>query len=282
MVAKRCVSRQSFRSSSLWLSLCSGRRRPSARGKGRDQTSAAERTTMHRLAQARCVGGRRLPALATRQPFVAPPCPPPLRAYSAGVGPFQASGIQLLPRWNNKATRAPEESVPEENEESEPAEGERGEEDGVANEEDRGVRNRRDRSDRSSGASASSREAQGSSSSSGSSGSSGPSDSPPPPPSQPSSGGQTTSISKPSVPEHYPQVLALPITRRPLFPGFYKAVVIRNPAVVAAIKEMMKRGQPYLGAFLLKEEDADSDMWVPLSEYNVPGIRARLTLAGHL
>ncbi|KAF7972938.1 hypothetical protein HWV62_16494, partial [Athelia sp. TMB] len=75
----------------------------------------------------------------------------------------------------------------------------------------------------------------------------------PPPPAQ-------ASIAKQSVPEHYPQVLALPIARRPLFPGFYKAVVVRNPAVVAAIKEMMKRGQPYLGAFLLKDENTDSDV----------------------
>ncbi|KAG6825220.1 hypothetical protein H0H93_000963, partial [Arthromyces matolae] len=77
----------------------------------------------------------------------------------------------------------------------------------------------------------------------------------PPPPSKPASG----PLAKQSVPEVYPQVLALPIARRPLFPGFYKAVVIRNPHVVAAIKEMMKRGQPYLGAFLLKDENADSD-----------------------
>jgi len=61
-----------------------------------------------------------------------------------------------------------------------------------------------------------------------------------PPPSSPSPTTQS-SIAKQSVPEIYPQVLALPIARRPLFPGFYKAVV-------AAIKEMMKRGQPHLGA----------------------------------
>ena len=53
-------------------------------------------------------------------------------------------------------------------------------------------------------------------------------------------------LSRNSVPSVYPQVLALPITRRPLFPGFYKAVVIRNPHVCAAIKDAMKRGQPYL------------------------------------
>jgi Lon-like ATP-dependent protease len=69
-----------------------------------------------------------------------------------------------------------------------------------------------------------------------------------------------TSLSKRSVPDVYPQVLALPITRRPLFPGFYKAVVVRNPAVIAAIKESLKRGQPYIGAFLLKDENSDSDM----------------------
>jgi len=87
----------------------------------------------------------------------------------------------------------------------------------------------------------------------------------------------TTSITKPAVPEVYPQVLALPITRRPLFPGFYKAVVVRNPAVVAAIKEMMKRGQPYLGAFLLKDEDADSDIITDVKSIHKIGVFAQIT-----
>ncbi|KAF8340332.1 Lon protease C-terminal proteolytic domain-containing protein [Cantharellus anzutake] len=93
------------------------------------------------------------------------------------------------------------------------------------------------------------------------------SDSPPP----------STSISKQSVPESYPQVLALPITRRPLFPGFYKAVVVKHPAVVAAIKEMMKRGQPYIGAFLLKDENADSDIITDLSGVHRTGVFAQIT-----
>jgi Lon-like ATP-dependent protease len=78
------------------------------------------------------------------------------------------------------------------------------------------------------------------------------------------------------VPEIYPQVLALPIARRPLFPGFYKAVVVRNPAVVAAIKEMMKRGQPYLGAFLLKE-DTDSDVITDIKSVHPVGVFAQIT-----
>lgn len=92
-----------------------------------------------------------------------------------------------------------------------------------------------------------------------------------------SSSGSGTQISKQSVPESYPQVLALPIARRPLFPGFYKAVVVRNPIVVAAIKEMMKRGQPYLGAFLLKDENTDSDVITDINSVHQVGVFAQIT-----
>ncbi|KAI9509820.1 ATP-dependent protease La, partial [Russula earlei] len=103
------------------------------------------------------------------------------------------------------------------------------------------------------------------------------SDPPPPPPTDSPSSPSSTSISRQSVPENYPQVLALPIARRPLFPGFYKAVVIRNPQVVAAIKEMMKRGQPYLGAFLLKDERADSDVITDINSVHPVGVFAQIT-----
>ncbi|KAF8993200.1 hypothetical protein BDQ17DRAFT_1431902 [Cyathus striatus] len=59
--------------------------------------------------------------------------------------------------------------------------------------------------------------------------------------------------SKTIRPATLPQVLALPITCHRLFPGFYKAVAIRNSSVITALKEMMKQGQPYLGAFFLKD-----------------------------
>jgi ATP-dependent Lon protease len=103
------------------------------------------------------------------------------------------------------------------------------------------------------------------------------SDPPSPPPSDASSPPPSTSITRQSVPENYPQVLALPIARRPLFPGFYKAVVIRNPKVVAAIKDMMKRGQPYLGAFLLKDEQADSDVITDINSVHPVGVFAQIT-----
>jgi len=97
------------------------------------------------------------------------------------------------------------------------------------------------------------------------------------PPSSSSPPPNPGSIAKQSVPEKYPQVLALPIARRPLFPGFYKAVVVRNPAVVNAIKEMMKRGQPYLGAFLLKDENTDSDVITDIKSVHEVGVFAQIT-----
>lgn len=84
-------------------------------------------------------------------------------------------------------------------------------------------------------------------------------------------GGESgSSLAKRSVPDVYPQVMALPITRRPLFPGFYKAVVIRDANVIKAIKESIKRGQPYIGAFLLKDENDDRDVCVPRSLLSPP------------
>ncbi|WFD23406.1 endopeptidase La [Malassezia equina] len=84
-------------------------------------------------------------------------------------------------------------------------------------------------------------------------------------------------VSRNTVPTVYPQVLALPISRRPLFPGFYKAVVIKDPHVCAAIKEATERGQPYVGAFLLKDEEEDSDIIVNLDRVHRVGVFAQIT-----
>ncbi|EGG06532.1 LON domain serine protease [Melampsora larici-populina 98AG31] len=87
----------------------------------------------------------------------------------------------------------------------------------------------------------------------------------------------TTSLSKQAVPELYPQLLALPITRRPLFPGFYKAVIVKNPAVIKVIQEMMRRGQPYLGAFLLRDNDLETDIISDPKSVHEVGVFAQIT-----
>ena len=84
-------------------------------------------------------------------------------------------------------------------------------------------------------------------------------------------------LQRPSVPEVYPQVLAIPIAKRPLIPGFYKAFTIRDPSVCTAIQEMIKRGQPYVGVFLFKDENADKDVIDSADEVHDVGVFAQIT-----
>ncbi|KAL1883818.1 hypothetical protein VTK73DRAFT_8354 [Phialemonium thermophilum] len=73
--------------------------------------------------------------------------------------------------------------------------------------------------------------------------------------------------------------MAIPIAKRPLFPGFYKAITIRDPNVAAAITEMIKRGQPYIGAFLFKDENADDDVIHKAEDVYDVGVFAQITSA---
>ena len=86
-------------------------------------------------------------------------------------------------------------------------------------------------------------------------------------------------IQKPTVPEIYPQVMAIPIAKRPLFPGFYKAITVRDRNVIAAIQEMLRRGQPYVGAFLFKDESSDKDIIERLEDVHNVGVFAQITSA---
>ncbi|KAH7865744.1 hypothetical protein Vadar_010664 [Vaccinium darrowii] len=67
---------------------------------------------------------------------------------------------------------------------------------------------------------------------------------------------KTSSAIVPTVarPEDYLTVLALPLPHRPLFPGFYMPIYVKDPKLLAALVESRKRQAPYAGAFLLKDE----------------------------
>ncbi|KAG9314785.1 atp-dependent protease La [Chiua virens] len=178
---------------------------------------------------------------------------------SSRLSSARSSPLLHYPRWpNNKSDDPTDVAEPDESEAPESSDNKDGDHVQLESSQD----------ENSAGSSASSPP----SSSSGDS--SDPADSQPPSPQRPPT---PSSIAKQSVPEVYPQVLALPIARRPLFPGFYKAVVVRNPAVVTAIKEMMKRGQPYLGAFLLKDENTDSDVITDINSVHPVGVFAQIT-----
>lgn len=67
---------------------------------------------------------------------------------------------------------------------------------------------------------------------------------------------KTSSAMVPTVfrPEDCLTVIALPLPHRPLFPGFYMPIYVKDPKLLAALVESRKRQAPYAGAFLLKDE----------------------------
>ncbi|KAG9248460.1 lon protease-like protein [Calycina marina] len=87
------------------------------------------------------------------------------------------------------------------------------------------------------------------------------------------------SLQKTTVPDVYPQVMGIPIQGRPLIPGFYKTITIRDENVIAAIKELIKRGQPYLGAFLFKDEAGEKDVIESVDDIHEVGVFAQITSA---
>ncbi|KVH93533.1 AAA+ ATPase domain-containing protein [Cynara cardunculus var. scolymus] len=60
-----------------------------------------------------------------------------------------------------------------------------------------------------------------------------------------------TAIKKP---DDFLTVIALPLPHRPLFPGFYMPIYVKDPKLLAALVESRKRQAPYAGAFLVKDD----------------------------
>ena len=58
------------------------------------------------------------------------------------------------------------------------------------------------------------------------------------------------------VPENYPIVPLIPVTRHPLFPKFIKMLEITNKDLMELIRRKVKLNQPYAGIFLRKETPA--------------------------
>ncbi|KAI3866791.1 hypothetical protein MKX03_008899 [Papaver bracteatum] len=70
-------------------------------------------------------------------------------------------------------------------------------------------------------------------------------------------------------PEDYLQVIALPLAHRPLFPGFYMPINVKDPKLLSALSECRKRQAPYAGAFLIKDETGADPSLVSTSETEV-------------
>ncbi|KAK9253193.1 Lon protease C-terminal proteolytic domain-containing protein [Lipomyces tetrasporus] len=79
------------------------------------------------------------------------------------------------------------------------------------------------------------------------------------------------------VPDEIPELMALPIVSRPLFPGFYKAVVLHDERHIEAVKELVKRGHPYVGVFLNRELSPKTEAIMHEDEIYHTGVLAQIT-----
>ncbi|KAJ1563597.1 ATP-dependent Lon protease pim1, partial [Cladochytrium tenue] len=91
------------------------------------------------------------------------------------------------------------------------------------------------------------------------------------------SGDDPKSLQRIAIPKEYPQLLAIPLTRRPLFPGFYKSLHIRDPQVIGAIKALVDRRQPYLGVFLAKDDNSELDIVTSPDQVHPVGVFAQIS-----
>ncbi|TPX49053.1 hypothetical protein SeMB42_g02762 [Synchytrium endobioticum] len=91
----------------------------------------------------------------------------------------------------------------------------------------------------------------------------------------------THALERITIPPIYPQLLAIPLTKRPLFPGFYKSLYIKDPRVIQAIQALMDRRQPWIGVFLSKDNESDIDVVTDINQVHDVGVFAQITNVYH-
>ncbi|XP_069833983.1 lon protease homolog, mitochondrial [Dendropsophus ebraccatus] len=68
------------------------------------------------------------------------------------------------------------------------------------------------------------------------------------------------------VPEVFPNVPVIPVSRNPVFPRFVKIIEVKNPNLVALLRRKVRLAQPYAGVFLKKDDNNESDSVGSLDE----------------
>jgi len=57
-----------------------------------------------------------------------------------------------------------------------------------------------------------------------------------------------------TVPEEWPRMPVIALSRSPVFPKFIKIIELTEPRLMALIRKKVKLGQPYVGVFLKRDE----------------------------
>ncbi|XP_065912024.1 lon protease homolog, mitochondrial-like [Dysidea avara] len=68
---------------------------------------------------------------------------------------------------------------------------------------------------------------------------------------------QETAVARVNIPEHFPDIPLLPVTRTPVFPNLVKIIEISDPDLINLVRKKSNLRIPYAGAFLRKTDSED-------------------------
>ncbi|VDK44271.1 unnamed protein product [Anisakis simplex] len=87
----------------------------------------------------------------------------------------------------------------------------------------------------------------------------------------------TGSMSTITVPENWPIVPVIAVSRYPLFPGFIKKVdIVKDEALKELLRRKVKMRQPYVGVFVKKDDDSKAESVMSLSDLYSVGSFAQI------
>jgi Lon-like ATP-dependent protease len=88
---------------------------------------------------------------------------------------------------------------------------------------------------------------------------------------------RTDTQKKSKIQFDYKNIFAIPLAKRPLFPGFYKSMYIKEPLAIQAVQSLWAQNRPYIGIFLAKNGDPESDIVRHVDEVEKVGVFAEIT-----
>ncbi|XP_073910502.1 lon protease homolog, mitochondrial [Castor canadensis] len=85
-----------------------------------------------------------------------------------------------------------------------------------------------------------------------------------------------TALTPMTIPDVFPHLPLIAITRNPVFPRFIKIVEVKNKKLVELLRRKVRLAQPYVGVFLKRDDNNESDVVESLDEIYHTGTFAQI------
>uniref|UniRef100_F6XLW4 Lon protease homolog, mitochondrial n=1 Tax=Callithrix jacchus TaxID=9483 RepID=F6XLW4_CALJA len=85
-----------------------------------------------------------------------------------------------------------------------------------------------------------------------------------------------TALTPMTIPDVFPHLPLIAITRNPVFPRFIKIIEVKNKKLVELLRRKVRLAQPYVGVFLKRDDNSESDVVENLDEIYHTGTFAQI------